>query len=1352
MDPAERQRIILNQQYLCQNISEVDRVMDQLIQNKIMTIDESERVRFERCTSDKIKRLLRILMKHPKGYFGLHQALIAEQMEFIAETLDSSSIDEEKLKKGTIRKQNKPLIGLSAEELVSVIARRYDEYEVPVITSKILLESNITGKALQELDLKHMEDLFPNHTNDEKRSLLHLRNDILDEEEENMTKSINVELQHISEDEPSEHYVETFRKFDKETSTGYRKNAILQSSMTRPGNPLEPVHYFSSIYSVEENMYYKISLECVKFAAACMNERTNGTIHFGLQSYGSGTYLEGEVKGIHLKRNECIENINNTIFNQFYSDQLASVFKCVRPPKFVDIIPIQNIRLSVLELDIVPESTLIGDEAFFVKVKNVNTPVLYRFIQKEIIPHQITDAEVRNYICKQLPLIQKCRQEEEMKKKTSGFRPDLRIKIKDLFHAENGRLKKSDVYPLVFLSHYGNDMQLENLEFLTDLRVSAFFDFSHKTKKSNILEYLKNSKSYKLNVCMVNYFDKDNKDTLQQSIQTINCEEANTRKWIHCNGESKISPGPMNKREWKQTNSIGFKEAVRFYRQCIPKGRALVIFLLFSKEYDILLEAAEEVITSFFDQWMVIAETDEVTERWFSELLRRGTVDQKEKKEKSVTGMSWRNINVTIRELSTGPSSFKCLIPLSNRGLCSLSEGKRHEFRDLDILSITECEDPDVTTNQHKVNENERKYADSFYRGRGINWWNFWFGDHVLRRNIHRELDTKLQEALSRKERTVDNMVEVIKIYHQPGAGGSTTAMQCLWERKELFKCCIVKEFTERTIDNILDLRDFEEGTDDLKPPIVLIDDFNSDKLESLLSSFRNKIAFKRDQNRDRYAFCVFILCIRKAIIPLSSNPTRYPSVNLKHLLCANELNWFQKKAKYLEGQFQSKDWPEPKVLISFNILKVNFNPDYIRRMAVDFVNAVNNEKERKLLKFVSMLNTFDPNYKALPASAFDPIMMSHEKGKTVILLAGIVGRYSSKKTTWDNNITEPLQILLNNTTETKAGKGKQLTGISVINSLFANQIFSCFLENQSTSGIFLEFLNSDIFKTRNMAMQEVQLVVERILTKRLPNVFSQKDKYSYVVMKIMKEEDVNNAADVLTCAFEVTQSARVCQEIARLYINSRELKLAKTYAKKATDINPNDSNIWDTYAQVYKIQLTELSEKMTPIDKSNIEEVIEMAKEGMELFAKENNLNRKRTGGDFGKLRIINLLLQILSRFELFADSIYVFRKYLIEENYVHNELIFLNTKSEMFLKKLKREYNATVQSIRRKLQHSKQETTLNSFMLKQLKEIDMFTARFFSTECYQVLDWYPEQPDNTGLVQTEDTIEEDIDMDMDY
>lgn len=1231
----------------------------------------------------------------------------------------------------TVRKASyKSLIELSAEELVRVIEPRYATYEIPTETSKILLDGNLTGKAFKELELEHMENLFPNYTNKEKDSILFLRHDIL-EEEENMKKPGKVELLNISDDGLSvEPYLETFRKFDKEASECYRKAAILRSSMTRPGNPLEPVHLFSKICSGQEDMYYTISLECVEFAAACLNERTNGTIHFGLQSYSKEFYLEGEVKGLPLCRSACIENINNTIYNQFYSDQHASVFKCIRPARFVDVFPPLNARLSVLELDIVPESKLVGDEAFFVKGPNGDLPQLYSFSHTGIKPHHITDAEVRDYMCKKLPMIQKHRQEEETKNKTSSFRPDLRIKLEDLLHAENGRLKKYYFQPLVFLSHPGCDIDLNNFEFLIDLGVTAFFDFGYSTEESNVLEYLKN-KGCALDVCMVDYFDKGNTDTLQQSMQTINWDDASSNKWIHCNGDSEISRGPMNKREWKQTYSIGFKEAVRFYRQEIPKGRALIIFLLLSKEYEILLEAAEDVLTSFTDQWMVIAERDEVTEQWFSELLRRDTVDKKEMKERSVTGMSWRHVNVTIRELSTGPSSFDCLVPVSNGALCSLSEEKRHEFRDIDILSVNECED----ANEDKADEIDRKHADSFYRGRGISWFNFWFEDHVCKRNIDRELNKKLQEALSRKERAVDNIIEVIKIYHQPGAGGSTTAMKCLWEKKDIHKCFIVKEFTERTVNTILNLRDFEEGTDDPKPPIVLFDDFDDDRLKSLLSSFRSKTSFEGEQQGDRHAFCVILVCIRKAIIPLSTNPTRYPSVNLRQSLFPNELSWFKKKAKDLEEKFKTKDWPEPKVLISFNILKENFNPDYIRRMAVDFVNAVNIEKERKLLMFVSMLNTFDTNYKALPASAFDPIMMSNEKGKRVIFHAGIVVRHSSKKTTWDNNITEPLQILLNKTTETKAGKGNQLTGISVINSLFAKQIFACFLENQSTSGNFLEFLNSDIFKNRSMAIQEVLVVIERILTKRLPNEYSQKDKYAYVVMKILKEEDVENAVDVLNCALQVTQSARVCQEIARLHINSRNWELAASHARQATDITPNDSNIWDTYAQVYKMQLTEISEKTTSIDKSNIEKFIKMAKEGVKLFTKEQSLNRKRTSGDFGKLRIIHLLLQILSRFELFADT-HVFHKYLTEKKYVLNELMFLDIESETFLKGLKKDYNSTVQSIRGHLQYSKQEAELKSFMLKQLRETEMFTAMFFSTECYQEPYWYPEQPDHSGYV----------------
>jgi hypothetical protein len=44
----------------------------------------------------------------------------------------------------------------------------------------------------------------------------------------------------------------------------------------------------------------------------------------------------------------------------------------------------------------------------------------------------------------------------------------------------------------------------------------------------------------------------------------------------------------------------------------IPEGRALVLIFLISKDYDILLEAAEEVMLNFKDQWVVFAENEEI--------------------------------------------------------------------------------------------------------------------------------------------------------------------------------------------------------------------------------------------------------------------------------------------------------------------------------------------------------------------------------------------------------------------------------------------------------------------------------------------------------------------------------------------------------------------------------------------------------------------------------------------------------------------------------------------------------------------------------------------------------------------
>eukprot|EP00920_Eleutheroschizon_duboscqi_P031308 GHVT01075671.1.p1 GENE.GHVT01075671.1~~GHVT01075671.1.p1 ORF type:complete len:222 (-),score=12.50 GHVT01075671.1:5-670(-) len=74
---------------------------------------------------------------------------------------------------------------------------------------------------------------------------------------------------------------ETYRPFDKAVhpTFKYKKNGVLPVPDDRPGNLLTPIHRY--IADVKEPT--KFATHVVEFAAACLNDRTNGTIHFGIK-------------------------------------------------------------------------------------------------------------------------------------------------------------------------------------------------------------------------------------------------------------------------------------------------------------------------------------------------------------------------------------------------------------------------------------------------------------------------------------------------------------------------------------------------------------------------------------------------------------------------------------------------------------------------------------------------------------------------------------------------------------------------------------------------------------------------------------------------------------------------------------------------------------------------------------------------------------------------------------------------------------------------------------------------------------------------------------------------------------
>jgi len=95
MEARNRCKIRVNTVYLCENV-DIDGVLPRLFQEKVITLDDKERIEWERTTKDKISKLLSILSEVPNSY-GVFLKTVDP---FIKEKLDGTVIPEEDLRIG----------------------------------------------------------------------------------------------------------------------------------------------------------------------------------------------------------------------------------------------------------------------------------------------------------------------------------------------------------------------------------------------------------------------------------------------------------------------------------------------------------------------------------------------------------------------------------------------------------------------------------------------------------------------------------------------------------------------------------------------------------------------------------------------------------------------------------------------------------------------------------------------------------------------------------------------------------------------------------------------------------------------------------------------------------------------------------------------------------------------------------------------------------------------------------------------------------------------------------------------------------------------------------------------------
>ena len=226
-------------------------------------------------------------------------------------------------------------------------------------------------------------------------------------------------------------------------------------------------------------------------------------------------------------------------------------------------------------------------------------------------------------------------------------------------------------------------------------------------------------------------------------------------------------------------------------------------------------------------------------------------------------------------------------------------------------------------------------------------------------------------------------------MYHQPAAGGTTVAKQVLWELKNQYRCVVVKHITENTCNQLLDLRSHNDPHP--KPVLLLLDNFGDEQISDLLEKVVKEARMLNSGRLTSVAFVVFV-CSRKANLMRSNDANTF--VLESKLSCA-ELLWMSDKYKLLEHNHKDKKNVDPKNFISFNILKTNFNQEYIKKSVKELIMKITLPQERNLLMYISLINRFDESVTSLPVASFDCIM---------------------GKAKWEMDISQPLRVLLNET------------------------------------------------------------------------------------------------------------------------------------------------------------------------------------------------------------------------------------------------------------------------------------------------------------------------------------------------
>ncbi|XP_055867733.1 sterile alpha motif domain-containing protein 9-like isoform X2 [Biomphalaria glabrata] len=1162
--------------------------------------------------------------------------------------------------------ETKEVKDMSSPELTAYLAFHLGKDGPNNVNLEFLQKQDVTGKVFLSMTEEDFDKLLPEATFGARRSL----------------SMLVAELTHKTDSYPA-----FLRHFDCEVThtDKYTIGHCADVSVNIRSRKTHPVRNFHLIDESDKNMALEyIAVETIPFVSACLNDRRNGTIYFGISPNSQNTLKEGEIVGVSIPKEEVQARIRDAIKSSFTEIQKNILQNTVRDAVFVPVIGAEKNRF-VVEVDVVPSTVVL--EKDIIRTKEHSLPerflrnhkgkdsVVFKF-SEDGFPKIISSEELCQFEKVQQPRIVEQRKQEEQCQTNTETGPTLRTKLLNLLTG-GSEVIQDTIYPFLMTSplddHMTQEFLKDRIAFIKYLKPHIVFDFDVNGSNAGLLKSLEDHHKESPRILTTNDFDERMTKPEAYKELEISLRGEEKQSWMFCNGCQNVSISELNPLEWNKERSSAFQKALKCFMDIFEKERILIIICLFSKNYTTMIEACDEVLRKLPLNWIVLAEKEDIAKLWQDQMLTRNKAQPADVIGKCVLGLPWEQVNSLVCHAANYDIIHDCNIPSSTGVYVDVSEIDITNWSDIFILPSNNF---DINIPPEEKETLVKQVEEKFYRGDEVDWLNFYFKDHVLRRDIQSTLLDNVRRALEGRIREEQEKVSVISILHQPGAGGTTSAKQILWDLRNEYRCCLVKRITNETCEQIDEFRFFKDQRP--KPILVLID--NEEKFEYLKDRLEEKARERhRSEGESFHVYCTIIACTRRASLPMQ---LKINQVALRQELTSNELEWFKDRHRTLVKRFQNNkdDNVNPEFLIAFNILRQNFNKEYVSKVVKAFSEDIRSDHEIRLLKFVSLLNTFDPDFKAIPVSCFDRFFSTSSSDYLGL-------QQGARIMNWETKLSQGIKVLLNLSSNKKL-TNRYSQNLKVFCKIIAHEILFRMKERtqQKDSEIMIELLRYDIFQQTTADYNILKAIINNIFKKRETKKNGiVRRKFSDFILHIESTETAETVSELIELLFDNNSDPYTAQLLARYYIRVKKWSKAEDYAKCATERLPENSFFWDTYGQVFKGQLYEkLSSERNVQDSSKfnerkISELLILTHKCLMAFRKSQEVCECEASTNegsnlvayFGELRAIVLLLNALELSSQFQNTD-VLHRYLVDKSYRPPELSFLRHDEAEFLKSL--------------------------------------------------------------------------------